>query len=236
MQRVRNQNFRKQPCGKPESSQNSRRTASLSSPLWYPHGYPNPTTVRLASSILVPCPELHPRNSNGPRASASHRPIGVKNEFPQRQYTPPRPAKKRRKCSRWRAMWLRTTQSIDPAGSMLIGSDLTPPIMPLWKRAGSTGHWPPVPASAGSDSLDRRRGRRPQGRQLLRHPYPLFPPRVRPSSRVSFAPRPPGSRIRLRRQSQGKAEVPQPAGSLQHVVSSARSRANRSCATRRYRL
>ena len=92
MQRVRNVNFRKQPCGKPESSQNTRRTASLSSPLWYPHGHPNSMTVRLASSILVPCPELHPRSSNGPRANAGHRPIGVKSEFPQRKYTPAGPA------------------------------------------------------------------------------------------------------------------------------------------------
>ena len=115
MQRVRIDNFRKQPCGSPESSQNSRRTASLSSPLWHPHGYPNPTTVRLASSILVTCPELHPRNSNGPRANAGHRPKGVKSEFPQRKYTPPGPAKKRRKCSRCaRICNLRTMQRIDP--------------------------------------------------------------------------------------------------------------------------
>ena len=49
---------------------------------------------------LIPCFVLHPMatNSNGPRASASHRPIGVKSEFPQRQYTPTRAANKRRKC------------------------------------------------------------------------------------------------------------------------------------------
>jgi len=54
---------------------------------------------------LIPCFVLHPMatNSNGPRWSASHRPIGVKNELPQRHYTPPRPAKKRRKQTRWRA-------------------------------------------------------------------------------------------------------------------------------------
>ena len=44
---------------------------------------------------------LHPLaiSNNGPRANASHRPIGVKSEFPQRQYTPPRAANKRRKCN-----------------------------------------------------------------------------------------------------------------------------------------
>lgn len=38
---------------------------------------------------LLPCFVLHPMatNSNGPRVSASHRPMGVKIEFPQRQYT-----------------------------------------------------------------------------------------------------------------------------------------------------
>ena len=38
----------------------------------------------------------HPTNANGPRWNASHRPIGVKIGFPQRQSTPPRPAKTRR--------------------------------------------------------------------------------------------------------------------------------------------
>jgi hypothetical protein len=146
VQRVRIDNFRKQPCGSPESSQNSRRTASLSSPLWHPHGYPNPTTVRLASSILVTCPELHPRNSNGPRGNAGHRPKGVKSEFPQRKYTPPGPAKKRRNCSRSaRICRLRTKQRIDP-------------------KAGCRSHW------IGFDRRRLRRSRKPVDRSRLGHP------------------------------------------------------------------
>ena len=41
--------------------------------------------------VLVPCFVLHPMviNNNGPGWNASHRPIGVKSEFSQRQYTPP---------------------------------------------------------------------------------------------------------------------------------------------------
>ena len=148
MQRVRNQNFRKQPCGKPESSQNTRRTASLSSPLWYLRGYPNSTTVRLASSILVPCPELHPRNSNGPRANAGHRPIGVKSEFPQRKYTPAGPAKKRRKCSGCaRICRLRTKQRIDP-------------------KSGCKSHW------IGFDRCRLRRFGKPLDRPRFGHPCP----------------------------------------------------------------
>ena len=60
---------------------------------------------------LIPCFVLHPMatNSNGPRVSASHRPIGVKSEFSQRQYTPPRAANKRRKCNPRSAIgWSRT--------------------------------------------------------------------------------------------------------------------------------
>jgi hypothetical protein len=43
---------------------------------------------------------LHPMatNNNGPRGNASHQPIGVKFDL-QRQYTLPRPAKKRRNRS-----------------------------------------------------------------------------------------------------------------------------------------
>ena len=115
MQRVRLTNFPKQPCGSPESSQYSRQTASHSSRLWRPYASPNLTGMRLPNSVSVPCIELHPRNSNGPRANAGHRPKGVKSEFPQRKYTPPGPAKKRRNCSRSaRICRLRTKQRIDP--------------------------------------------------------------------------------------------------------------------------
>ena len=60
---------------------------------------------------LIPCLMLHPMaiNNNGPRWNASHQPIGVKSEFPQRQYTPPRAANKRRKCNPRSAIgWSRT--------------------------------------------------------------------------------------------------------------------------------
>src|SRR5262249_44857490 len=72
---------------------------------------------------LIPCLMLHPMaiNNNGPRWNASHQPIGVKSEFPQRQYTPPRAANKRRKCN------LRSPiGGPEHVGSTLIGSDLTP--------------------------------------------------------------------------------------------------------------
>jgi hypothetical protein len=97
---VRIVNFRKQPNGSPESRQYSRRIPSHSRPSgWLPHSSANPTTVRSASPSYALCAELHPRHDNGPRWNASHRPKGVESEFPQRQYTSPGPAKKRRKCA-----------------------------------------------------------------------------------------------------------------------------------------
>ena len=127
MQPVLIDNSRKQPCGSPPSSRYSRQAASHSSPFWRPSSSANPTGIRLANPVSLPCIELHPRNSNGPRANAGHRPIGVKSEFPQRKYTPPGPAKKRRKCSRCaRICRPRTKQRIDPKSgckSHWIGSD-----------------------------------------------------------------------------------------------------------------
>jgi hypothetical protein len=54
---------------------------------------------RYILNSFVPCFVWHPMatNNNGPRGNAGHRPIGVKIELSQRQCTPPRTAKKRRK-------------------------------------------------------------------------------------------------------------------------------------------
>jgi hypothetical protein len=67
-------------------------------------------------------------NNDGPRATASHRPIGVKIEYFQQQYTPPPSAKKRRNYTYQCLFCRRRTAARTAAATTrkLIGSDLTP--------------------------------------------------------------------------------------------------------------